>query len=64
MRVFASVTDQHLDAVIEAIWQELQEPPTPTLTLPASGEGKPEPHHPTLTLPASGEGKPQPTAPP
>jgi very-short-patch-repair endonuclease len=29
MRVFASMTDQHLDDVIEAIWQELQEPTPP-----------------------------------
>ena len=29
MRVFASLTDQHLDDVIEAIWQELQERTSP-----------------------------------
>ena len=29
MRVVASLTDHHLDAVIEAIWQELQEPTSP-----------------------------------
>ena len=29
MRVFASETDQHLDAVIEGIWQELEEPTSP-----------------------------------
>ena len=29
MRVVASLTDHHLDAVIEAIWEELQEPTSP-----------------------------------